>query len=196
MQNVWFADHRDLIKWGVLFGLAESFNAKCILQAAFYRESFFGQLIIDGKERNIPDNVITHFRNMKSVESIPSDIRVRVFDNIIQDRETYLPALLEFIRMYAYERCVVFLDPDTGLQPKNPNLKHILNEEVKLIWKEMKSGDVLACYQHQTNRNNEPWVSQKQDQLASALGIECQIVKIAEAPEIAKDVVIMFVLKT
>jgi len=55
MRDRWYADNRDLIKWGVLLRLAGSFEAPRILQLTFYRHSEFGQLVIDGQAHNIPD---------------------------------------------------------------------------------------------------------------------------------------------
>jgi hypothetical protein len=49
MRDRWYADNRDLIKWGVLLRLAGSFEPRRILQLGFYRPSEFGQLVIDGQ---------------------------------------------------------------------------------------------------------------------------------------------------
>jgi hypothetical protein len=81
MRDRWYADNRDLIKWGVLLRLAGSFDAPRILQLAFYRPSEFGQLVIDGEAHNIPEEVIAHFRNLRTIGSISSEVRVTVFDS-------------------------------------------------------------------------------------------------------------------
>ena len=196
MRDRWYADNRDLIKWGVLLRLAWSFEAPRILQLAFYRPSEFGQLVIDGQAHNIPEEVIAHFRNLRTIGSISSEIRVTVFDPVFEDRSTHLQAVLAILPAFGRERCIVFLDPDTGLEPQNPSLDHVLNDEAGPIWTNMKNGDVFAFYQHQTNRAGQPWIEPKRSQLAEALQVQPDAIKMAQAPDIANDVVFFFIQKT
>ena len=195
MRDRWYADNRDLIKWGVLLRLAVSFEAPRILQLAFYRPSEFGQLVIDGQAHNIPEEVIAHFRNVRTIGSISSEIRVTVFDPVFEDRPTHLQAVLALLPAFGRERCIVFLDPDTGLGPQNPSLDHVLNDEARTIWTNMKNGDVFAFYQHQTNRAGQPWIEPKRSQLAEALQVQPDAIKMAQAPDIANDVVFFFIQK-
>ena len=192
MRDIWYADNRDLIKWGVLFRLAETFNAGRIIQLAFYRPSNFGQLFIDGQEQDIPGEVIAHFRNLRTIGSVGSKVRVTVFDPLLQDRNAHLQAVLALLPAFRQERCIVFLDPDTGLEPRAPSLDHVLNSEAKAIWRAMKGDDVFAFYQHQTNRAGQPWIEPKQRQLAAALGIQIEALKVASGQSIANDVVIFY----
>src|SRR5437016_1559309 len=134
MRDVWFADKRDLIKWGVLLRLAEIYEATRILHLAFYRPSTFPQLTIDGQDYDIPEEVIAHFRNIRTVGSLGSKIRVTVFDPVLENRQAHLQAILALLAAFAQERCIVLLDPDTGLQPQLPTLDHVLGSEVRSIW--------------------------------------------------------------
>jgi len=59
----------------------------------------------------------------------------------------------------------------------------------------MKPGDVFAFYQHQTNRAGQPWIPRKRGQLAGALGVPIQVVKVANGPRIAQDVVFFYFQK-
>jgi hypothetical protein len=195
MRDIWYADNRDLIKWGVLFRLAEKYEAVRILQVAYYRPSTFGQIELDEHQVTIPEEIIAHFRNVRAVSSIDSQIRVAVFDPVFQDRQTYLQAVLAFVPAYAGERCIIFLDPDTGLESRPPTLEHVLATEVNAIWGSMKSEDVLVFYQHQTNRAGQPWISQKHAQLAQAMGVPQASVKIASGEAIARDVVFFYMQK-
>jgi len=195
MQDRWYADKRDLIKWGVLLRLAGSFEAPRILQLAFYRPSEFGQLVIDGQAHNIPEEVIAHFRDLRTIGSISSEIRVTVFDPVFEDRPTHLQAILALLSAFGRERCIVFLDPDTGLEPQNPSLDHVLNDEAGSIWNNMKKGDVFVFYQHQTNRAGQPWIEPKRNQLAEALQVQPDAIKMAQAPDIANDVLFFFIQK-
>jgi len=195
MRDNWYADKRDLIKWGVLFRLALKYEAARIIQVAYYRPCNFEQIDIDGQQLAIPEEVIAHSRNVRSVGSIDSHIRVAVFDAVFQNRKTYLQAVLALLPTYAGERCVVFLDPDTGLEPQTPSLKHVLGTEVNAIWVNMKSNDVFVLYQHQTNRAGQPWIPQKHAQLAQALSVPQASLKIAGGEAIARDVVLFFIQK-
>lgn len=119
MQDFWYGDKLDLIKWGVLLRLAERFGAGRILQIAFNpRTMKFGRLVIDGEEHDVPPEVIAHFRNLRTIGSISSKIQVTVFDPLFQDRASHVKAVLAFLLAFRQERCIVFLDPDTGLQPQ------------------------------------------------------------------------------
>jgi hypothetical protein len=196
MRDVWYGDNRDLIKWGILLRLAEFFEAGRILQLAFYRPSEFGRLIIDGQEHDIPECLIAHFRNLRAIESIGSKVRVTVFDALFQDRPTYLEAAKFLLQKFPQERCIAFLDPDTGLEPaREPSLKHVLASEAGAIWDAMKAGDIFVFYQHQTNRAGRPWIKAKQSQLAGAIGIPVKSVKVARGPSIAKDVAFFYIEK-
>jgi len=62
--------------------------------------------------------VIAHFRNLRTIGSISSEIRVTVFDPVFEDRSTHLQAVLALLPAFERERCIVFLDPDTGLNPE------------------------------------------------------------------------------
>jgi hypothetical protein len=117
------------------------------------------------------------------------------FDPVFEDRPTHLQAVLALLAAFGRERCIVFLDPDTGLEPQNPSLDHVLNHEARTIWNNMKNGDVFVFYQHQTNRAGQPWIEPKRSQLAEALQVQPDAIKIAQAPDIANDVVFFFIQK-
>ena len=192
VRDVWYADNCDLVKWGVLFTLASTLKADRVLHLAFYRPGEFGGLVIDGQEHNIPDEVVAHFRNLRTIGSIGSKVRVTVFDPLFQDRVAHLGAVLALLPAFAQERCIVFLDPDTGLEPRTPSLDHVLCSEARAIWDAMKVGDVFAFYQHQTNRAGQPWIEPKRIQLADALGVSAGAIKTASGPKIAEDVVFYY----
>lgn len=116
-----------------------------------------------------------------------------MFDPPFEDRTAHLQAALALLPAFTHERCIVFLDPDTGLAPQVPTLDHVLESEAHSIWKGMKAGDVFAFYQHQTNRAGRPWIDEKRTQLAKALNVSLKAVKIARAPKIANDVVFFYV---
>jgi hypothetical protein len=175
MRDKFYSDNRDLVKWAVLHRLAEIYEERRILQLAFYRPSQFPPVIIGGNEFNISPEVIAHLRNLMTIESIDSEIKITVFNKLFTDRERYLEAVKGFLLEFQKERCVVFLDPDTGLEPNNPSLDHVLESEANAIWEATKSGDIYVFYQHQTNRAGRPWIEPKRRQLERALNSESPI---------------------
>jgi hypothetical protein len=195
MRDKFFADNRDLVKWAVLHRLAEIFQAQKILQLAFYRRSEFANIMIDGQEYDIPQEVLAHLRDMRTIGNINSEICVNVFYDLFEHRGSYLEAVKDFLSKFLRERCVVFLDPDTGLEPQRPSLDHVLESEARAIWEATRSSDVYVFYQHQTNRAGRPWVEPKRRQLEEVLGLPEQSIKIAQGPQIAHDVVFFYMQK-
>jgi len=196
MRDKWYGDNRDLVKWSIILHLAEVYKCKRILQIAYYRKSHPSTVVIDDANIEIPEEVHQHFRNIKNIELIKSDFNVNVFCKELAHRHSYLNQACKYICRFSSEKCIVFLDPDTGLEPANPNLNHVLDQEAKIFWETIKSGDVFVFYQHQTNRNGQPWMDTKKRQLANAIGIHEQNVKIASGPDVAKDVALFYLQKS
>jgi len=189
VQDFWYADHLDLIKWGILLRLADSFCAKRVLQLAFNpRTEKFDRLRVGDQEHDIPAEVIAHFRDLRKILGVSTRVAVAVFDPPFtkNGRESHCRAACAFLSDFSHERCVVLLDPDTGLEPQKPTLKHVLKEEAGEIWEAMKAGDVFALFQHKTNMAGLPWLETKREQLAAVLGITPQAVKLAHAVQRAK----------
>lgn len=200
MRDIWYADKRDLVKWTALYHLAHIFKGNRIIQIAFYRkEKKFGKIIIDGQEKEIPEEVISHFRDIHKIGDIRFQVSVEVFDLILEYRHNYLLSVIERLQSHRKEKLIVFLDPDTGLQPTQTKSKtkpeHVSEEEVRKIWDALKPKDVFVLYQHQTNRRGENWIEHKQIQLAIAIGLSEDAVKLAYGPDIAKDVVFFYAQK-
>lgn len=192
MKDQWYGDNRDLVKWSALLHLADRFGAPRVLQIAYYRPSSWGCVKVGEDEVGVRPEVLAHFKDIRGAGAISSRARITVFDEPFADREQYLLSALQFISGSSQEKCVVFLDPDTGLAPKTPGWEHVLEGEVRAVWDRLKEGDVLAFYQHRTNRNSQPWIEPKREQLARAIGVETNQVSVASGPRIAGDVVIFF----
>lgn len=56
----------------------------------------------------------------------------------------------------------------------------------------MKPGDVFAFYQHKNNMAGKPWIEPKQRQLAEAVGVTTQVIKIANALSNHPEVVVFY----
>ncbi|MHB8829162.1 MAG: hypothetical protein ACYC6Q_06500 [Syntrophales bacterium] len=196
MKNCWYADNRDLIKWSVLMHLAIVNSASRILQIAYLQEHTFPKIDLDKEEKEIPEEVQAHFRDIRNIESLSSPVKINVFSKVITDRKNYLLEAKEFISLYKEDKCIVFLDPDTGLEPTTrPTLKHVLNDEANDFWSCLKSDDILVLYQHQTNKNGNPWVEPRRMQFEKSIGASRGSVKIGRGPRLAKDVVLLYAVK-
>jgi hypothetical protein len=195
MKDQWYGDARDLVKWGVLLYLANAYSTKRILQVAYFRPSKWNRINIDGQEHHIPQSVVTHFRSLHNIEKLSSELQIEVLDSLFDNRDTYLKNIAEAIG--GQHPCIVFLDPDTGLQPpsSSPKFDHVLDSELKYIWDKILVSDVLVFYQHQTNRNGQDWIIPKRKQFEDALGLPYGSAKVAYGPKIASDVAFYYCRK-
>ena len=197
MRDQWYGDNRDLVKWGTLFLLARKFRAKTIVQIAYYRPSTWGQLEIDGKPHDVPQEVFKHFRNLGNIEELRAGPQIKVLMAPFDDRGRYMTEVLKAIAAKGPDPKIVFLDPDTGLEPRNPSMDHVLESEVKEIWDRLQPWDVLVFYQHKTNRNGQPWIEPKMKQLSGAIGVDKGEIKLAVGhnPNLAQDVALFYCQK-
>jgi hypothetical protein len=58
-------------------------------------------------------------------------------------------------------KSLIFLDPDTGLEVKNPTQRHLLYEEVKKICNRMDNQSILMIYQHLPRQKHEGYVKSR-----------------------------------
>ena len=198
MRDQWYSDKRDLVKWSVLLLLAEKCEADRIIQIACYNASKFEEIEIDGKPVSIPTEVISHFRNIEKISELTTHPKITIFDAAFEqrDRNSYFEAAKNLMASFNKECCIVFLDPDTGLEPKGKaDEKHVLEPELKVIWDALPKGWMLVFYQHQTNKNGQEWIEPKREQFANAIGIHESLAKKAYGPKVANDVVFFFSTK-
>ena len=195
MRDKWYADNRDLVKWGVLLTLAERHAATHILQVLYYRPTEWAYLEVDGEDVPVPAAVIRHFRRTSAVLAINAPVPIEVVADTFENREEYHRVVVDCIRRRSTTPGIVFLDPDTGLASRTPTLDHVLESELSTLWAELKAGDVLVFYQHQTNRNGQPWIPEKKEQFERAIGLPAGTAKLARAEKIAQDVVFFYARK-
>jgi predicted methyltransferase len=65
MQDQWYGDKRDLVKWGTLLELAHKYKVNQILQVLYHRSNTWNPIEIDGDFVPIPAEVIQHFSRCK-----------------------------------------------------------------------------------------------------------------------------------
>ena len=63
---------------------------------------------------------------------------------------------------------LLFLDPDTGLEPEKPNVTHTTLAEVRCAWNDLMAGDWFVFYQHA--RRKKGWVKSVSAHLSKACG--------------------------
>ena len=62
---------------------------------------------------------------------------------------------------------LIFLDPDTGLEVKNPTQRHLLFEEVEKIYDRMDHQSVLMIYQHLPRVTRQGYIEKRCRELAA-----------------------------
>jgi hypothetical protein len=192
MRDKYYGDNRDLVKWGVLLTLAERYSVKQILQVLYYRPTNWAHLDVDGDEVALPAAVARHFRRAAGIAAIETAAPVEVFADEFVDRHEYHRTLLDRIRSRPESPGIVFLDPDTGLEPRSPSHDHVLDYELATLWAELRNGDVLVVYQHQTNQAGRPWIPDKKQQFERAIGLPPGSAKLARSERIARDVAFFY----
>ena len=193
MKDKYYADNRDLIKWGGIVHLCNETGIKHVLQVAYYRESTWLPLNFNNKKVQIPMEVLSHFRNINNVKRLGEKLGLHIhvenrnFDPC--DRHVYHNSVCEQISRQKLQQ-IIFLDPDTGIALRNAKTEHVEAQEITSIWQSLKRGDFLVLYQHRFRDTH--WKNIRKAQLAKACNIEIKKVKEWEAPELAPDVVFFY----
>lgn len=188
MRDIWYADDRDLAKWGVLVHLARAHSLKTIVQVPYWRPEKNRPHFTFRKHReSVPEEVWGFFRDVKRIERLGDQcgLKVKVLVERFKhaDREPYSAYIGQQLRRCA-RPLLLFLDPDTGLEPKNPNVTHTTKKEVHSAWSELHPGEWLVFYQHA--RHKRGWVTSVSAQLAKVCG--GATVEVARSEEIGKDI--------
>lgn len=70
------------------------------------------------------------------------------------------------------QRSLIFLDPDTGLEVKNPTQRHLLFDELRKIADSMDHRSILMIYQHFPRETREGYIHHRCAQIAEVTGIK------------------------
>ena len=194
MRDKWYGDKRDLVKWGgIMHLLDENKSIMRVIQVAYYRKNTWPSLEFnEDPPVDMPDKVLNHFRDINLIKNLDSRIQVfaQEFNHI--DRQRYTNDLCEMLEGIQ-EKKIVFLDPDTGLEPKKCKVENVKHSEVKQIFDSIKRGDFLVFYQHEFRSSK--WNEIRLSELAKACGLSRSKIKIWKANEIANDVIFFFAEK-
>lgn len=193
MRDRWYGDYHDLVKWSILLKLSEGYHASKIVQVAYYRpETIKIDSIVEKEAKELgadpgrscidpmPNAVLKHFsRSLMEITRLSSEgVQIQVVNSVWSAEGRGSGAYMQKVKAELEKLpidspCIIFLDPDTGLEPPNgkPELEHVLESELQQIWeKAARVNDVLVFYQHKAPRiNGESWIKLKNEQFESAL---------------------------
>jgi len=206
MQNKWYGDKHDLVKWGTLIHLADGNPPARILQVLMLRpDNERNSSVIENypqghRQHPISPRVFDHFRCVQNITSL--DRRIVIYDEPFPEqdhgrrqekRERYFGAVCEWIRRFRGKRLVVLVDPDTGIGPINREFKHIAAGELWRLYSAIKEGDTLVLYQHTHYR--EDWLDARLMEFAKAIRVRKRDVHVFQCLELAGDVALFAVNK-
>jgi len=83
-----------------------------------------------------------------------------------KERERYFQSIFENFP----KKSLVFLDPDIGLEESKPDQRHLLLNEVKMIYDHLDTDSVLLIYQHFPRKVHEDYLRQRCSQLSDLTG--------------------------
>ena len=83
-----------------------------------------------------------------------------------KERQHYFNALFENFP----EKSLIFLDPDIGLEVRNPSRRHLLFEEVRKIHDCMDNTSIMMIYQHIPRVVRSMYIRHRYEQLAELTG--------------------------
>lgn len=196
MRDKYYSDNRDLIKWATLVHIASEYGLQTILQVPYWRpENNHPYFIFMNRRVAVSSKVWTFFRNIHSITRLGPEIGLSIavvgeeFDP--DQRKTYVSKIKAEISK-ARRPLALFLDPDTGLQPKKCLPEHTSTMEIKELWPVLKPGEWLILYQHA--RHTRDW----SESVALELSSLCNRRKahIVRSEDVGKDVAFICLQKT
>jgi hypothetical protein len=137
-----------------------------------------------GRLQEIDDD-LEYFQGIRSYfkkENIIVDIlHTNTFSH--ENRENYFKQVFATFPV----KSLILLDPDTGLEVKNPTQRHLLFEEVKKIYDHMDNYSILMIYQHIPRVIREGYIGKRCNELAVVTAVR---------PETITDNEIVFFVMT
>lgn len=175
------------MKWGALAHLADRFRLASILQVAYYRDGFERLLKTDTGEHAIAGPVWRHFADLAAIERLSEalgvEVRVHVEPFDPRKRDEYITGVLCAAEKRRRPR-LLFLDPDTGIEPGALKPEHASSSEIARLWKALGPDEVLAVYQHAPHE--AAWVERVMQRMAAACdGAEVRSIQGTVAADVA-----------
>lgn len=172
MQGLWYGDRRDRVKWGALVHLANTKGIRGIVQVAYFRHGTDLKLQTEQGEVELPVQVWNHFSNLRHIERLgdATGLKIIVLDQLFDpgNRSDYINMIglhLEEINKEIKSRKIIFLDPDTGIEPENAKPEHVTEHDLREIWNRIRNGDLLAVYQHADH--TKKWLDERKQKMSN-----------------------------
>jgi len=172
MNRMFFGDTRDLFKFDLVRHIMKAFPELASFtfvpmltedeKISGTKKTATKDLGIALKKRKAGTGNLELMADMGRLQEIDDDLAyfhgIKTYfgkENIIVDvlhkdtfshehRDNYFKLVFENFP----EKSLILLDPDTGLEVKNPTQRHLLFDEVKKIYNHMDNNSVLMIYQH------------------------------------------------
>lgn len=200
MKDKWYADNRDLVKWGSIVSIAREKSIRTIIQVALYRpgKNTLNISIDDGKKTypaEFPTEVWDHFRNIEDIQRLEekTNLKIIVHKEPFQFRLQYFEDLCSKIKEIA-ESKIIFLDPDIGIAPNNgAKFEHVKPSEIKQVYNSLNPNDILVFYQHAWHVAD--WKKKAKNKFKQAISTTNEI-KTYYSENIVNDVVLFVVKRT
>lgn len=172
MQDGWYSDSRDVVKWAALAHLVQRESLRAVVQVAMFRSSMRPTLESSGLQFPVPDGVWSHFRSLKDISRLGRSMgcEIVVIDEPFSARvrSAYFKEIAGRLRLKAGPKAVL-LDPDTGFEPRRPNAKHITVQDARTVWESLLEGDWLLVYQHRWR--DSAWRERAVEKFNAACGV-------------------------
>jgi hypothetical protein len=152
MRKQWFGDSRDYVKWScVLREAGEDFT---VIYAVMLRPDSFNDVSLDSA-------VVKFFDQQKRFNALETLFpgRFEVMDDLYEKKhaEAYFARLRALISAKKFGNILVFLDPDTGIEPlHSPKNEHLQIRDIESICRVLHPGDKVVVYQHASRSAN--WI--------------------------------------
>lgn len=190
MQDIWYGDDRDLVKWAALVHLAVREHLCVIVQVALFRRGERPTLKTKSGPLVIPERVWTHFCQLRNIRTLGKSygLKIRVIEDTFDHkaRRNYFSRVAGILRRMKFPKAVL-LDPDTGLKPREAKAKHVTRDEICTTWSTLAKGDWLILYQHRWR--DKRWRTVARERFASACGgSEVEVIRALTRP---RDVIFL-----
>jgi hypothetical protein len=161
MRKQWFGDSRDYVKWNYTF--TESLPSQTVVYLAMARPDELG--------KSLHPEVRKFFDQYKDLGLVEKLFDGRFFSLLSEyqkaKRILYFDGAESLIKQGQEQgHVVVFVDPDTGIEPRSGgDNKHLSIADLERLAKLMRNGDKVIVYQHAPIMRSKTWINDVIDRL-------------------------------
>lgn len=99
----------------------------------------------------MPVGVWEHFSSLRHIKRLgrATGTKISVLDELFDPlkRGDYIASVVRRVKAVQSPK-IVFLDPDTGIEPATARPEHVAKADLASIWAALSNEDILAVYQH------------------------------------------------